>query len=118
MAARGYLAVVLHAHLPFVRHPEHERPLEERWLFEALAECYLPLLGAFERLHRGGVLFPLTMSLTPPLAAMLRDALLRTRFEDHLGRMQKLAERETHRLRDDEWFGPVARFYVEQLFEV
>jgi 1,4-alpha-glucan branching enzyme len=118
MPARGYLAVVLHAHLPFVRHPEHERPLEERWLFEALAECYLPLLGAFERLHRAGVPFPVTMSLTPPLAAMLRDALLRRRFEDHLARMQKLADRETQRLRDDERFGPVARFYVEELVEV
>ena len=25
---QGYLAVVLHAHLPFVRHPEYERFLE------------------------------------------------------------------------------------------
>ena len=118
MSARGYLAVVLHAHLPFVRHPEHARPLEERWLFEALAECYLPLLGAFERLHRAGVAFPLTMSLTPPLAFMLRDRLLSARFDDHLGRLQRLADKETLRLRDDERFGPVARFYVEQLLEV
>jgi 1,4-alpha-glucan branching enzyme len=114
----GFLAIVLHAHLPFVRHPEHERPLEERWLFEAMSECYLPLLGVFERLRRGGVSFALTMSLTAPLAAMLRDPLLRTRFEAHLGRLQKLAERETHRLKDDERFGPVARFYVEQFIEV
>ena len=26
---RGYLSIVLHAHLPFVRHPEHDRFLEE-----------------------------------------------------------------------------------------
>ena len=59
MSTKGYLAIVLHAHLPFVRHPEHPRAMEERWLFEALAECYLPLLGAFERLHRGGIPFAL-----------------------------------------------------------
>ena len=26
---QGYLSLVLHAHLPFVRHPEHEKFLEE-----------------------------------------------------------------------------------------
>jgi len=36
--AQGYLALVLHAHLPFVRHPEHERFLEEDWFFEAMTE--------------------------------------------------------------------------------
>ncbi len=30
---KGYFALVLHAHLPFVRHPEHERFLEEDWFF-------------------------------------------------------------------------------------
>jgi len=45
----GYLALVLHAHLPFVRHPEHEDFLEEDWLFEALTESYLPLIAMMER---------------------------------------------------------------------
>ena len=115
---RGYLALVLHTHLPFVRHPEHERPLEERWLHEALIECYLPLLGVFHALDRDGVPFALTMSLTPPLAAMLRDPLLRSRFEDHLARLSALARREVARLEADPYFGPVAAFYVERLAEV
>jgi 1,4-alpha-glucan branching enzyme len=118
MSAKGYLAIVLHAHLPFVRHPEHPRAMEERWLFEALAECYLPLLGAFDRLHRAGVPFAITMSLTPPLAAMLRDDLLRDRFHQYLERIERLAERETARLQDDERFRPIAQFYVEHLLEV
>ena len=118
MSTKGYIAIVLHAHLPFVRHPEHTRPLEERWFFEALAECYLPLLAGFDRLRRGGIPFALTMSLTPPLAAMLRDPLLSARFDGYLGRAQKLAQKETHRLENDERFGPVARFYVEHLIEV
>src|SRR5258706_13489902 len=82
--AAGSLAIVLHAHLPFVRHPEHARHLEERWLYEAIIECYLPLVSVFDRLALEGVPFAVTMSLTPPLAAMLKDELLRKRFEDHL----------------------------------
>ena len=38
---QGYLSIVLHAHLPFVRHPEHEKFLEESWLFEAITETFL-----------------------------------------------------------------------------
>src|SRR5271167_3918202 len=96
--ARSYLALVLHAHLPFVRHPEHARHLEERWFFEALIECYLPLLDTFDRLAGDGVPFALTMSVTPPLAAMMKDDLLRQRFEAHLTRIEALASREMKRL--------------------
>src|SRR4051794_18110521 len=118
MSNKGYLAIVLHAHLPFVRHPEYPRSLEERWLFEAISECYLPLLGAFARLRRAGVSFALTMSLTPPLAAMLRDPLLCRRFSEYLARLEALTERETRRLAQDPSFLPIAQYYVEQLIEV
>ncbi|WP_256361083.1 hypothetical protein [Methylomonas koyamae] len=33
----GYLAIVLHAHLPYVHHPEHDSFFEENWLFERSA---------------------------------------------------------------------------------
>jgi 1,4-alpha-glucan branching enzyme len=109
----GYLALVLHAHLPFVRHPEHARHLEERWLYEALIECYLPLLDAFDRLAEDEVPFALTMSVTPPLAAMMKDELLRERFHEHLERLEALAAREQKRLWGDAGFAPVATFYKE-----
>ena len=51
---QGYLALVLHAHLPFVRHPEHEKFLEENWLFEAVTESYLPLIQVMEGWLRDG----------------------------------------------------------------
>jgi 1,4-alpha-glucan branching enzyme len=116
--ATGYLALVLHAHLPFVRHPEHSRHLEERWLYEALIECYLPLLDAFDRLADEGVPFAVTMSLTPPLAAMLKDDLLRLRFEAHLSRVEALAEREMKRVYGDSRFAPVATYYRAELAKV
>ena len=45
----GYLALILHAHLPFVRHPEHERFLDEFLLYAATTETYLPLADLIAR---------------------------------------------------------------------
>ena len=90
----GYLCLVLHAHLPFVRHPEHEAFDEEDWLFEALTECYLPILDVFDRLAEEGVEFRVSVSLTPTLVAMLRDELLVARYRKYLDDRIELAERE------------------------
>jgi 1,4-alpha-glucan branching enzyme len=87
----GHIALVLHAHLPWVRHPEHGRPLEERWLHEAIWESYLPLVDLLDRLAWDGVRIGITLSISPPLAAMLADDLLRRRFSDHLERLERLA---------------------------
>jgi 1,4-alpha-glucan branching enzyme len=107
----GYLALVLHAHLPFVRHPEHEEFLEEEWLFEAITESYIPLLAMMGRLARDEVPFKLTMTVTPTLCAMLRDELLRERYLRHLDRLIDLAAREIERNRDDEQLRGLAEFY-------
>jgi 1,4-alpha-glucan branching enzyme len=93
----GYHAIVLHAHLPYVRHPEYADCLEERWLFEAIAETYLPLMIVIDAWERDQVDYRLTLSISPTLAAMLADPLLRGRFERHLRRLQKLAEFEVMR---------------------
>jgi 1,4-alpha-glucan branching enzyme len=45
--ARQGLAFVLHAHLPYVR-SSAPGSLEEDWYFQALQECYLPLLAVLE----------------------------------------------------------------------
>ena len=90
----GYLALVLHAHLPFVRHPGNDYVLEEEWLFEAITETYIPLLQVFENLKRDGIDFKMTMSMTPPLVSMLRDSLLQERYDKHLAQLQELADKE------------------------
>src|SRR5437868_3830797 len=109
--ATGYLALVLHAHLPFVRHPEHEDFLEEDWLFEAITESYIPLLAMMERHIRDQVPFKLTMTVTPTLCAMLQDQLLRERYVGYLDRSIALAEREVERNRDDEQLRRLSEFY-------
>src|SRR5713226_7703302 len=93
------LAFVLHAHLPFVRHPEHEDFLEERWLYEAITETYLPLLEMLDSLERDHVPVRLTLSLSPTLLGMFADAMLRARYLHHLDRLVELAEKEERRTR-------------------
>jgi len=92
--ARGSLALVLHAHLPFVRHPEYESFLEETWLFEAITETYLPLLRVFDRLVAEGIRFRITLSLSPPLLTMLADPFLQDRYRAHLDKMAELGDKE------------------------
>ena len=79
MKEKGYLNLVLHAHLPYVRHPEADTYIEERWLFEAISETYLPLLINYEKLVNEGVDFRVTMNITAPLITMLTDKLLQER---------------------------------------
>lgn len=113
MEELGYLSLILHSHLPYVRHPEHERFLEEDWLFEAITETYIPLLRVFERLAEEGVKYRLTMSLTPPLLAMLTDPLLQDRYIKHIERLIELAEKEIERTRWLPHFQELAVMYKE-----
>ena len=109
---QGYLCFVLHAHLPYVHHPEYEEFLEERWLFEAITETYIPLLLMFARLEEEGIPFTLTLSLSPTLLNMLVDPHLQSRYERHLEKLIELAHKEIQRT----WgsvFEPLARMYLE-----
>ncbi len=115
MAPHGFLALILHAHLPFVRHPEHPEFYEEDWLFEAVVETYLPLLATFDRLAADGVPFRLALTLTPPLCAMLDDALLRERTARYLDRIVDLTEREVHRTAGHGREADTATFYSHRL---
>jgi len=113
----GHFALILHAHLPFVRHPEHEHFLEEEWLFEAITETYIPLLQMMQRLTHDGVLFKLTTSITPTLCAMLQDQLLRERYVGHIELLIELAARERRRNRKHPRLRELAEFYIDRFSE-
>jgi 1,4-alpha-glucan branching enzyme len=113
----GSLALILHAHLPFVRHPEHEHFLEEDWFFEAMTESYIPLLRMMQRLVNERVPFKLTMSITPTLCAMLQDELLCGRYVRHLDLLIDLAEREQKRNRNHPQLRDLADFYFKIFHE-
>jgi len=108
---KGYIAFILHSHLPYVRHPEFEDSLEERWLFEAISESYLPLLDTFESLNTEGVEYKLTLSITPTLLTMLADPLLQQRYIRHLNKIIELTEKEMDRTKGHPEFNGLAQMY-------
>ncbi len=114
---KGYLALILHAHLPFVRHPEHESFLEEDWLYEAITETYIPILSMFEGLVRDGIDFRMTMSVTPTLAAMLSDELLQNRYIKHIESLIELSEKEIERTKWEPAFNSLAHMYNKKFLE-
>jgi 1,4-alpha-glucan branching enzyme len=62
--------LVLHTHLPYVLN--HGRwPHGSDWLMEATADSYLPLVEEVEALGGEGVRAPITLGVTPVLAAQL-----------------------------------------------
>jgi len=108
---KGYLAIIFHAHLPFVRHPEHQDSLEENWFYEALTEVYLPLLSVLESLVEDGVDFRLTFSFTPTLLSMLLDPFLQSRYLRRMELLIELAEKEIERTAQQPEFHCLARRY-------
>ena len=111
---QGSLALLLHAHLPWVRHPEHDEFLEEDWLFEAILETYVPLLQMLRRHVVEGIPTRLTLTMTPTLCAMLRDKLLQDRAERYLNRGIELARLEIERSASDAALNELARFYLDR----
>lgn len=111
---KGYLMLVLHAHLPYVRHPEYNDSLEERWLYEAITETYIPLLTHFQQMAEEGVRFRITMSMTPPLVSMLTDPLLQERYLRHIESLIELAHKEIDRTRFLPEFHETAKMYLRK----
>lgn len=114
---KGYIAMMLHAHLPFVRHPEYEDFLEEDWLYEAITETYIPLYLVFEKLLNDNVNFKITMSITPPLANMLSDELLQKRYIKHLEKLIALICNEEKRIGSNSPFTDAVKMYKRKFLE-
>ncbi|MGD0959001.1 MAG: 1,4-alpha-glucan branching protein domain-containing protein [Methylomonas sp.] len=109
----GCLCIVLHAHLPYVHHPEYVRFFEETWLFEAITECYLPLVSMLDRLQRDRVDYRLTLSVSPTLLTMWRDPLLQSRYLEYLRSRLELADQEVHRTRRQPEYQQLAIMYQQ-----
>lgn len=97
---RGYLALVLHAHLPFVREAGGEATAAERQLFEAITDSYLPLLEALVGLVRDRVPYRLALSVSPTLLNMLTDRVVQTRYLRYLDATLEGVEHELQRSRE------------------
>jgi len=77
------LALVLHAHLPYV--VAHGRwPHGADWLNECAAESYVPLLDVLYRLRNEGTPPKITINITPVLAEQLADDGFKQQFIGYL----------------------------------
>ena len=114
MSVKGYVSIILHAHLPFVRHPEHVFALEEDWLYEAITETYIPILRTLNVLAEEGINSGLTISLSPTLIEMLNDPLLQDRYVRHLKKLIELSEKEISRTKDQPQYNELAVMYNER----
>ncbi len=111
---KGYVNFVLHAHLPYIHHPECDTYLEEEWLFEAISETYIPLLLNYQKLEEEGVNFRITMTMTPPLLNMLDNKLLQERYIKYLKKHIELAEKEVKRTVYDERLNRLSKYYFDR----
>jgi 1,4-alpha-glucan branching enzyme len=109
----GNLLFLLHAHLPFVRHPEYKRPfIEENWLNEAILETYIPLLRVFRNLKKEAVYFRITMSFSPTLSSMLVDEYLQGKFRTYINNLINLAKQELDRTSFDPHLNYLSQKYL------
>jgi 1,4-alpha-glucan branching enzyme len=99
---RGAFTFMLHSHLPYVRE-NGTWPHGEEWLYEALAETYLPLLDTVAGLAASGLRGGITIGLTPILCEQLADALVLERSAAYL------ADRQARAARDEARYGEAAR---------
>ena len=112
MTGQADFVLVLHTHLPFVL--GHGRwPHGSDWLTEAALSSYLPLLEHCESLRADRVDAPITLSVTPVLAAQLASAEFATEMHAFLGQRLTacdVAERELLASSDPSLV-PVVRFW-------
>ncbi|MDH7552973.1 MAG: DUF1957 domain-containing protein [Spirochaetota bacterium] len=80
LASTTKLCIILHAHLPYVRNPKNTLPLEEVWLYQNIAECYIPLVQMCQRLIKKHILPSIALSISPTLLTMLQQPYYHTRF--------------------------------------
>jgi 1,4-alpha-glucan branching enzyme len=115
---KGYQIIVLHAHLPYVRHKGYSPAfIEENWLNEAINETYIPLLKTFRTLKRENVPFKITMSFTPTLISMLKDKYLQDKYLSFVEKLIELANKEVKRTTFDPHLNYLSNFYLETFEE-
>lgn len=107
--------LMLHAHLPYVRHLEYPRFLEEDWLFESLNESYIPMMRLLDRLDSEGIAYKLTLCFSPTLLTMLSDKSLSDRFKNYMDLHIELGRKEVSRLSDTPELQALAKKYLSDL---
>jgi 1,4-alpha-glucan branching enzyme len=89
----GGFCLVLHGHLPYVlRHGRSPHGVD--WLYEAVAETYLPLLNVIDECAALGARAHFAMGLTPVLIEQLTHEVFVEGFHKYLAERRSLAEED------------------------
>lgn len=116
---KSRLALVLHSHIPYVR-GKGKWPFGEVWLYEAMAETYIPLLTALKRLVDEGVGVRLSFSFTPVLLEQLLHPDIKEGFIVYLEEKERLAEKDIrlYRARGKREIARLAEYYANFYREI
>ncbi|HHW60598.1 MAG TPA: DUF1957 domain-containing protein [Syntrophomonadaceae bacterium] len=90
---RSNIMLVLHSHIPYVKH-QGRWPFGETWLFEAMAETYVPFLTTLLRLKKENVQTRLVLGFSPTLLEQLGSDYIRREFVEYLKEREKAAMEE------------------------
>ncbi|NLF46345.1 MAG: glycoside hydrolase family 57 protein [Syntrophomonadaceae bacterium] len=87
------LMLVLHSHIPYVKR-QGRWPFGEVWLYESMAETYIPMLLSWRRMWEEGLKVPVTLSLSPTLLEQLNSKYIQEQFIGYLKERENLAREE------------------------
>ncbi len=82
--------LVLHSHIPYVKR-QGRWPFGEVWLFEAMAETYIPFLKNWIDMKQNGIDAKVTLSLSPVLLEQLNSKYIQKEFISYLKERESLA---------------------------
>jgi len=108
----GTFSLVLHAHMPYVK-KQGRWPHGEEWLYEVMADTYIPLLDTLNQLVNDGIMPKITISISPVLLEQLADAYIKEMFEEYLKERIDLAEGDVKRFQRKKEYQKLAQFYVD-----
>lgn len=96
----GCFCLVLHTHMPYVRR-NGAWPVGEDWLYQVMADTYIPLLGMFAQLEDEGLESCAALTVTPVLCEQLADPYIKERFIAYL---KTMSTRTGEDIRDFSYF--------------
>lgn len=92
------LYLVLHSHIPYVK-GKGRWPFGEVWLYEAMAETYIPLLSALNQMMEQGLYPHICLSFTPTLLIQLQDPYIQENFVVYLQEKEDIAAADMRRFK-------------------
>lgn len=91
------IMMMLHSHIPYVKR-QGRWPFGEVWLFEAMAETYIPFLRTWYQFREEEIKAPVTFSFSPVLLEQLGSKYIRHEFISYL------KERESSACEDERYY--------------